>query len=99
MQFFIRKFRFFVAEQNMLFSQFSHLRRLVFYKSSPVQPVSYFRGGNTSVVEDGGRRTEILVSNFGCLPLFCLDYYFWPKLDYAPPSPTYTCIQLQTFPP
>ena len=44
------------------------MRILVFDKSSPVQPVSDFRGGSTSVTEDGGwRRTEqeILVSNIG----------------------------------
>ena len=44
------------------------MRRTRFDQSSPVQPVSESRGGTLSVTEeekDEGRRTEILVSNFG----------------------------------
>ena len=45
-----------------------------FDQSSPVQPVSDFRGGSTSVT-DGGRRAEeqeILVTNIGFCTLFTL---------------------------
>ena len=45
------------------------MRRLVFDQSSPLHPVSESRGGTLSVTHgrtDGGR-TEILVSNIGCL--------------------------------
>ena len=48
----------------MLSSQFSNIRRTGFDESSPVQPISEYRGGTLSVTDDG-RRTEILVSNFG----------------------------------
>ena len=48
----------------MLFSQFCELRRFVFDQSSPVHPVSEFRGGPLSVTKYR-RRTEILVSNIG----------------------------------
>ena len=55
----------------MLSSQFSNIRRTQFDQSSPVQPVSDFRGGSTSVTEkDEGRTKEILVSNIG---LFILE--------------------------
>ena len=40
----------------------SNIRNLVFDQSSPVQPVSEFRGGPLSVTE---KKAEILVSNIG----------------------------------
>ena len=48
----------------MLSSQFSNIRRTGLDQSSPVHPVSDFRGGSLSVTEKDGR-TEILVSNIG----------------------------------
>ena len=41
------------------------MRRLVFDQSSPVHPVSEYRGGGLSVTKDEVRSPEILVSNFG----------------------------------
>ena len=44
------------------------MRRLVFDQSSPVHPVSEYRGGSTSVTNGGGGQTEILGFNIGCMP-------------------------------
>ena len=49
----------------MLLSYCSNIRNLVFDQSSPVQPISESRGGSTSVTEEDGRWTEIIVSNIG----------------------------------
>ena len=47
---------------------FSNIRRTRFDQSSPVQPVSDFRGGSTSVTEKEDEVwTEILVTNIGRL--------------------------------
>ena len=43
--------------------------RSVFNQSCPVHPVSQSRKGGLSVTEDGGQKTEILVSNIGLLRL------------------------------
>ena len=50
-----------------------------FDQSSPVQPVSEYRGVGLSVTKkkkESGRRTEILVSNIGCMSVII------PKLLY-----------------
>ena len=39
-------------EKNILTSWFSYFRRLVFDQSSPVPPVSEYRGGSLSVMMD-----------------------------------------------
>ena len=52
----------------MLSYQFYNIRRTQFDLSSPVQPISDFRGGPLSVTqEESGQRTEILVFNIGYL--------------------------------
>ena len=52
---FFFKYMFFGKKFNkMLSSQFCHLRRLVFYQSSPVHPVSEFRAGTLSVTYTAG---------------------------------------------
>ena len=52
----IFKPNFFLAEKKMPFPLFSHLRRLDFDHSSPVQPVAELGGGPLSVTEDGNPR-------------------------------------------
>ena len=54
--------------EKMLLCWFCQLRRIVFYQSSPVHPVSESRGGGLSVMEkdrEGRRRTQILASSIG----------------------------------
>ena len=52
----------------MLSYQFYNIRRTQFDLSSPVQPISDFRGGPLSITqEESGQRTEILVFNIGYL--------------------------------
>ena len=54
------------------------MRSLVFDQSSPVHPISNFRGSRTSITQDGGRRTEILVSYIGFLLLLQFEIgYSW----------------------
>ena len=67
-----------ICKKKKLSSQFSNIRRTPFHQSSPVQAVSDFRGGSTSVTEEDGRMNkqsnkqtkEILVSN---LEFFAFD--------------------------
>ena len=49
---------FFFCGKKTLSSQFCHLRILVFNLSSPVHLVSKSRGGNTSMTDRGGGRTN-----------------------------------------
>ena len=56
----------------MLSSLFFNIRRTRFDQSSSVNPVSESRGGPLSVTKSKVRRTEILVSNFGCFYLHFL---------------------------
>ena len=44
-----------IKEKKMQFSKFCQLMRLVFDQSSPVKPVSDFRGGGLNVAKDGRR--------------------------------------------
>ena len=44
-----------------------------FDQSSPVQPISEFRGASTSVTEEDDGRTEILVSNIGYQAKNCIS--------------------------
>ena len=55
---------FFSPKNTKNLKTFCQLRRLVFDQSSPVHPLSDFRGGGLSLT-NGGQRTEILVSNIG----------------------------------
>ena len=49
--FFFSKY-FFCKKKKLLFSQFCQLVRLVFDQSSPLHPVSDFRGGSLSVTQE-----------------------------------------------
>ena len=49
----------------MPISLFCHLRRSVFDQSSPVHPVSEYRGGKVTLSVTDERRTEILLTNIG----------------------------------
>ena len=72
----------------MVFSYFYQLRRLVFNQSSSVHPVLESMGDTLSVTEDGGR-TEILVSNVGCILTIILPnivFFLYWRCQLDPPQ-------------
>ena len=58
------------------YTQFSNIRRKRFHQSSPVQPVSEFRGGSTSVTENERKKSSCLILDTILLLYFCTNLFF-----------------------